>query len=98
MNKNLNNIQIIKYPIISDKATSYLKQNKYSFIVDPNSNKILIKSIIESIFNVKILKINTCHIPKKKKKVGKYKGWKPHYKKAIITLKKGYIIDLFSKY
>ena len=83
MNKNLNNIRIIKYPIISDKATSYLKQNKYSVIVDPNSNKILIKSIIESIFNVKILKINTCHIPKKKKKLENIKAGNLIIKKQL---------------
>jgi len=90
------NAQIIKYPIITDKATRLLENNKYSFIVDSYSNKIVIKSAIEYLFNVKVTKINTCNLPKKKKRVGKYIGWKPQYKKAIVTLSDGDLINLFT--
>jgi len=93
--RNKNNI--IKYPIITDKATQLLEKNQYTFIVDPSSNKITIKSSIEYLFNVKIIKINTCHLPKKKKRVGKYFGYKPHYKKAIVTLVEGNTINLFAE-
>ena len=51
-------------------------------------DKFSIKSAIEDLFNVKVLKINTCNIPKKKKRIGKYIGWKPQYKKAIVTFEK----------
>ena len=88
--------QIIKYPIITDKATRLLENNQYSFIVDRYSNKIVIKSAIEYLFNVKVIKINTCNLPKKKKRVGKYIGWKPQYKKAIVTLSDGDLINLFT--
>ena len=94
---NLNNIDIIKYPIITDKATRLLENNQYSFIVDPYSDKITIKMAIEYLFDVKIIKINTCHLPKKKKRVGKYIGWKSHYKKAIVTLSEGDTINLFAE-
>ena len=60
-------INSIKYPIITDKATGLLENNQYSFIVDPKSDKTTIKSAIEYLFNVKVIKINTCHLPKKKK-------------------------------
>jgi large subunit ribosomal protein L23 len=90
------NAQIIKYPIITDKATRLLENNQYSFIVDRYSNKIVIKSAIEYLFNVKVIKINTCNLPKKKKRVGKYIGWKPQYKKAIVTLSDGDLINLFT--
>jgi len=90
------NAQIIKYPIITDKATRLLENNQYSFIVDRYSNKIVIKSSIEYLFNVKVIKINTCNLPKKKKRVGKYIGWKPQYKKAIVTLSDGDLINLFT--
>lgn len=90
------NAQIIKYPIITDKATRLLENNQYSFIVDSYSNKIVIKSAIEYLFNVKVIKINTCNLPKKKKRVGKYIGWKPQYKKAIVTLSEGDLINLFT--
>ena len=91
-----NNVQIIKYPIITDKATRLLENNQYSFIVDRYSDKITIKAAIEYLFNVKVIKVNTCRLPRKKKRVGKYIGWKPQYKKAIVTLSEGDIINLFT--
>ena len=90
------NTQIIKYPIITDKATRLLENNQYSFIVDPYSDKITIKAAVEYLFDVKVLKINTCRLPKKKKRVGKYLGVKPQYKKAIVTLSEGDVINLFT--
>ena len=90
------NAQIIKYPIITDKATRLLEKNQYSFIVDRYSDKITIKAAIESLFDVKIIKINTCRLPRKQKRVGKYIGWKPQYKKAIVTLSESDVINLFT--
>ena len=49
------------------------------------------------LFNVKVIKVNTCRLPRKKKRVGKYIGWKPQYKKAIVSLAKGDVIDLFTE-
>ena len=91
-----NNVQIVKYPIITDKATRLLENNQYSFIVDRYSDKITIKTAIEYLFDVKVIKINTCRLPRKKKRVGKYIGWKPQYKKAIVTLSEGDVINLFT--
>ena len=90
------NTQIIKYPIITDKTTRLLENNQYSFIVDRYSDKSSIKTAIEYLFHVKVIKINTCRLPRKKKRVGKYIGWKPQYKKAIITLSEGDVINLFT--
>ena len=92
-----NNVQIIKYPIITDKATRLLENNQYSFIVDRYSDKITIKAAIEYLFNVKVIKVNTCRLPRKKKRVGKYIGWKPQYKKAIVSLAEGDVINLFTE-
>ncbi len=88
--------QIIKYPIITDKATRILENNQYSFVVDRYSDKPTIKSSIEYLFDVKVIKINTSRLPRKKKRVGKYIGWKPQYKKAIVTLAEGDVINLFT--
>jgi large subunit ribosomal protein L23 len=79
---SLSNAQIVKYPIITDKATRLLENNQYSFVVDRYSDKTRIKAAIEYLFNVKVVKINTCRLPRKKKRVGKYLGWKPQYKKS----------------
>ena len=91
-----NNAQIIKYPIITDKATRLLENNQYSFIVDRYSDKFTIKTTIEYLFDVKVIKINTCRLPRKKKRIGKYIGWKPQSKKAIVTLLEGNRINLFT--
>lgn len=94
---NVTNANIIKYPLITDKATRLLENNQYSFIVDRNSDKITIKNTIEYLFDVKVTKVNSCRLPRKKKRVGRYIGWKPQYKKAIVTLAKGDVIDLFTE-
>ena len=93
----LTNANIIKYPLITDKATRLFENNQYSFIVDRNSDKITIKNTIEYLFDVKVTKVNSCRLPRKKKRVGRYIGWKPQYKKAIVTLAKGDVIDLFTE-
>ena len=94
---NAINLNIIKCPIITDKSTRLLSNNQYSFVVSPNSDKPTIKSTIEFLFDVKVIKVNTVHLPKKKKRIGQYLGWKPHYKKAIVTLSKGDTINLFAE-
>lgn len=91
-----NRIRIVKYPIITDKAVRLIENNQYSFIVDRNSTKLTIKAAIESLFQVKVIKINTCHLPRKQKRVGKYLGWKSQYKKAIVTLSEDSTINLFA--
>jgi large subunit ribosomal protein L23 len=96
VNSSRSNVQIVKYPIITDKATRLLENNQYSFVVDRYSDKIEIKEAIENLFDVKVVKINTCRLPRKKKRVGRYIGWKPQYKKAIVTLLEGDVINLFT--
>nr|YP_009396446.1 ribosomal protein L23 [Polysiphonia scopulorum]ARW65632.1 ribosomal protein L23 [Polysiphonia scopulorum] len=90
-----NLIDIIKYPIVTDKTTRSIENNIYYFNVVINSNKNDIKLAIENIFNVKVKKVNTLNNPPKTKTVGKFKGKKTRYKKAIIKLHKEYKINLF---
>ena len=94
---HLSNEQVVKYPVITDKATRLLENNQYTFVVDRYSDKIAIKSAIEYLFDVKVTKVNTCRLPRKQKRVGKYVGWKSHYKKAIVTLSEGNTINLFAE-
>lgn len=86
---------LIKYPLITDKTTKLIELNKYSFIVDKRANKFTVKKVIEYIFNVNVLSVNTLIKPLKKKTVGRFFGYKSNYKKAIVTLKEGDIINLF---
>jgi large subunit ribosomal protein L23 len=90
-------IDLIKYPLVTDKTTRLLNNNQYTFIVDPKISKDEIKETIEFLFNVKVCKVNTCQLPEKKRRLGRFIGTKPHYKKAIVKLTKGYSISLFSE-
>jgi len=90
-------IDLIKYPIITDKATKLLESNQYSFATDVKATKAEIKLAIEYLFQVKVKSVNTHHIPIKQRRIGKFLGNKPHYKKAIVTLHNGNSINLFSE-
>ena len=92
--KKINYIDSIRYPIITEKATILSEQNKTVFRVHDKSNKKNIKKNIEKLFKVNVVKINIINQKTKiKMKQGK-KSYKPGYKKAIVTLKKGQSIDL----
>ncbi len=86
---------VIIKPVISEKSYSLVEQNRYTFIVNPKSNKTEIKRAIEEIYNVKVLSVNTLKIPKKPRRLGTSIGYKPGYKKAIITLREGDSIQVF---
>jgi large subunit ribosomal protein L23 len=87
--------RVLKKPLITEKSTSLLADNKYTFEVDVKANKTEIKQAVESIFKVKVLKVNTMHIKGKLKRVRMIKGRTPARKKAIVTLKAGDKIEIF---
>ncbi len=86
---------ILRKPVITEKSTSLLEDNKYTFIVDPRSGKNEIKRAVEEVFNVKVLKVNTMHVKGKYKRVRNILGKTSDTKKAIVTLKKGDKIEIF---
>jgi len=85
---------IIK-PLVTEKATLLMEQNQYVFEVVPKATKPDIKAAIESLFDVKVISVNTARPPRKKKRVGRFLGFKPQIKRAIVTLKEGDSIPLF---
>ena len=86
---------LVRRPIVTEKATVLLEQNKYVFEVIPKATKPEIKAAIENLFSVKVLSVNTMNGPRKKRRVGKFVGYKAHYKRAIVTLAEGNSITLF---
>ena len=86
-------LKIIQKPILTEKSTNLNQYNQYSFIVDKNSNSIQIKKAIEKIFKVKVTKINTSIMRGKLKSFKGKIGYKKDYKKAIVTLAEGNLID-----
>ncbi len=87
---------IIQTASLTEKASLLSeKLNKYVFRVAPRANKIQIKAAIEQLFNKKVVAVNTCNYAGKKKRERRADfGRKPHWKKAIVTLKEGEKIDL----
>ncbi len=86
---------LVRRPIVTEKATLLLEQNKYVFEVIPKATKPQIKAAIESLFEVKVTRVNTLNPPRKKRRVGKFVGYKAQYKRAIVTLAEGDSITLF---
>lgn len=87
--------ELIKRPLITEKTTQLMEENKYCFLVDPKANKTQIKQAIEEIFNVKVKNVNTQNLLGKIKKMGRYSGRRPSWKRAIVTLEKGSNIEFF---
>ena len=82
--------QLIKGPVISEK--SHLQKadgNKIAFRVDSTANKIEIRKAIETLFKVKVLKVNTISVMGKSKRLGRTEGKRSDWKKAIVTLAPG---------
>lgn len=86
---------LVHRPIITEKATLLMEQNKYVFEVIPKATKPEIKAAIEDLFKVKVLSVNTTKPPRKKRRVGKFVGYRAQYKRAIVTLVEGNSITLF---
>ena len=86
----------IKCFITSKKALSLIDEKKYSFLVHRWLKKDTLKNIIEDFFNVKVIRVNTFNLPRKKRRLGKFRGYKSQYKKAIVTLDSADTLQLFS--
>ncbi|NLG81306.1 MAG: 50S ribosomal protein L23 [Bacilli bacterium] len=87
---------IILRPIITEKTSDLMGQdNKYTFVVDKDANKTEVAYAVEKLFNVKVLKVNVMNVRPKKRRVGRFEGTKPGYKKAIVKLAPGHTIELF---
>ena len=80
---------IIIKPIITEKSMSGLQENKYTFKVAKNANKIEIAKAVEELFGVKVASVNTMNCRGRSKRVGMSRGVTPSWKKAIVTLAEG---------
>ena len=88
--------EVIRRPLITEKTTNLREDGRtIVFEVAREANKIEIKRAIEQIFNKKVVSVNTANYAGKKKRERRADfGRKPHWKKAIVTLKEGEKIDL----
>ena len=88
-------------PVVTEKATAISeKQNRYTFRVSPEANKAQIKNLVQSLYGVKVVDVNTMNYDGKKKsrytKAGLINGKVAAFKKALVTVAEGVTIDFYS--
>ncbi|NMA91599.1 MAG: 50S ribosomal protein L23 [Firmicutes bacterium] len=82
--------EIIIRPLVTEKSTALMEEEKYTFLVRRDANKIQIRRAIEKIFEVDVQAVNTINYRGKKRRLGRYpEGVKPAWKKAVVTLRPG---------
>ena len=77
---------IIRKPIITEQSMDAMAEGVYTFVVDRNSNKTEIKNAIETIFSVKVERVNTINMEGKPKRMGANVGKRADWKKAMVKL------------
>ena len=77
---------IIVRPIITENSMDGLAERKYTFEVARGANKIEVKKAVETLFGVKVAKVNTISVKGKKKRMGRTEGYTSDWKKAIVTI------------
>jgi large subunit ribosomal protein L23 len=93
-------MSILKSPLVTEKISALNEKGKYGFVVESTANKVEIKNAVEKMYGVNVERVNTINVLGKKKtrftKAGTLAGRKPNYKKAIVTLAEGEVIDFYS--
>jgi len=90
---------VIIKPVVSEKSYALLDEGSYTFVVDPEANKVQIRQAVEAAFGVRVVKVNTINRKGKRKLNRRTRTWghRPDTKRAIVTLAEGDSIDLFDK-
>lgn len=89
--------EVIRGPVVTEKYDRVREvQNAYTFEVDRRASKDEIKAAVKTLFGVDPIDVRTQNVRGKNKRVGRSIGRRPNWKKAIVTLKEGQSIDLFT--
>ena len=81
-----NAYDVIITPVITEQSMDVAVDKKYTFKVAPTANKTQVKLAIEEIFGVEVAKVNIMNYNGKLKRMGRFAGYTPSYKKAVVTL------------
>jgi large subunit ribosomal protein L23 len=88
--------QIIRKPLVTEKSNiGREERNVVTLAVDPRANKHEVKRAVQELFGVDVLEVRTMRMPAKTRRVGRYMGRKPQWKKAIVRLAEGQKIEFF---
>ena len=77
---------IIIKPVITEKSMATLDAKRYTFRVQSNATKSEIAKAVEKLFGVEVESVNTMNVRGHMRRYGRYEGYKPSWKKAIVTL------------
>jgi large subunit ribosomal protein L23 len=91
----MHSYEVLRRPVITEKNTMLIEQNKYTFEVSRDANKPQIKEAVEKAFKVKVSSVNVIHVPGKMRRAGRQRGMTSSWKKAVVTLEPGNKIELF---
>jgi large subunit ribosomal protein L23 len=88
--------EVVRRPLVTEKSTIGREtQNLVTFAVAPRASKLEIRRAVETLFQVKVVDVHTMRMHRKSKRVGKFFGRKPEWKKAIVKLAEGQSIEFF---
>ena len=87
--------EILRHPLITEKATSLKEKDKYAFEVASKATESQIREAVEKAFKVKVSKVNVMTVPGKTRRFGRRQVTNPPWKKAIVTLAPGHKITFF---
>jgi len=85
---------VVKKPRVTEKTTTLQGIGVYTFNVSSTATRQQIRSAIERLYAVHVVRIHTVHIPRKKRMRGRLEGWKKGYKKAMVKIKEGQTIEM----
>jgi large subunit ribosomal protein L23 len=87
--------EVVKRPLITEKATVMKEQNRYAFEVAKEANKRQIREAVEAAFKVNVVKINVMSVPGKMRRIGRRYVMTRPWKKAVVTLEPDQKIEFF---
>jgi len=88
--------EVIRKPLVTEKSSIGREEgNLVTLAVDPRANKHDVKRAVEELFSVEVVRVRTMRMPRKTRRVGKFMGRKPEWKKALVVLAEGQSIEFY---
>jgi large subunit ribosomal protein L23 len=87
--------EILLSPVVSEKSYAGLADRRYTFKVHKDAHKTQVRQAVETLFGVRVERVNIIKVQPKPKRRGMYSGTRPGWKKAVVQLREGDTIDVF---
>ena len=88
--------EVLLAPVVSEKSYSFIEDRKYTFKVHKDAHRTQVRQAVEQLFGVEVQHVNIAKVPAKPKRRGLVRGTRPGWKKAIVQLKEGHTIEIFT--